>query len=166
VARWWSASTIGPLLVAGAASVVAAAPPVGEVTGVVKDAFERPLAAARVRLETGDGRVTDRVTADDQGRFTFTGVAPGRYTVVAEGEGLAVPAEAGALGLAVAPGFAAPAEAVAVGLAVPAEAVALGLAVAPGVAPVAVSVGEGVRHSSAGAVVPVRSRFLTIRCAS
>ena len=76
--RWWSASTIGPLLVALAASVVAAAPPAGEVTGVVKDAFERPLPAARVRLETGDGRVTDRVTADDQGRFTFTGVAPGR----------------------------------------------------------------------------------------
>ena len=85
--RWWSASTIGSLLVAVAASVVAAAPPAGEVTGVVKDAFERPLAAARVRLETSDGRVTDRVTADDQGRFTFTGVAPGRYTVVAEGEG-------------------------------------------------------------------------------
>ena len=85
--RWWSASTIGPLLVAVAASVAAAAPPAGEVTGVVKDAFERPLPAARVRLESGDGRVMHRVTADDQGRFTFTGVAPGRYTVVAEGEG-------------------------------------------------------------------------------
>ena len=55
----------------------------------------------------------------------------------AEGDGVAVPA---APGLAVAPGLAA----------------ALGVA----------GVGEGVMHSSAGAVVPVRSRFLTIRWAS
>ena len=82
--RVWSASTIA-LLVALAASVAVAA--AGEVIGVVKDAFERPLPAARVRLETADGRVTDQVTTDEQGRFTFAGVAPGRYSLVAEGAG-------------------------------------------------------------------------------
>ena len=83
--RVWSASTIALLLVA--ASVALAAPPPGEVTGIVKDAFERPLPAARVRLESADGQVAGRVTADDQGRFTFTSVAPGTYSIVAEGEG-------------------------------------------------------------------------------
>jgi outer membrane receptor protein involved in Fe transport len=82
--RVWSASTIA-LLVALAASVVVAA--AGEVTGVVKDAFERPLPAARVRLETADGRVADQVTTDEQGHFAFAGVAPGRYSLVAEGAG-------------------------------------------------------------------------------
>jgi len=83
--RVWSASAIALLLVALAASVTVAA--AGEVTGIVKDAFERPLPAARVRLETSDGRVADQVTTDEQGRFTFAGVAPGRYSIVAEGAG-------------------------------------------------------------------------------
>src|SRR6185503_1961857 len=83
--RVWFASTIALLLVALAASVAAAT--AGEVTGIVKDAFERPLPAARVRLETSDGRVADQVTTDEQGRFTFAGVAPGRYSLVAEGAG-------------------------------------------------------------------------------
>src|SRR5262249_21058115 len=59
----------------------------GEVAGVVKDAYERPLAAARVRLETADGRLVAQGTADDQGRFTLTGIPPGRYTLVADGGG-------------------------------------------------------------------------------
>jgi hypothetical protein len=83
--RVWSASTIALWLVAVATSVAVAA--AGEVTGVVKDAFERPLPAARVRLETPDGRVTDQVTSDEQGRFSFAGLAPGRYSIVAEGAG-------------------------------------------------------------------------------
>ncbi|HEY7541300.1 MAG TPA: TonB-dependent receptor [Methylomirabilota bacterium] len=83
--RVWSASTIALWLAAVATSVAVAA--AGEVTGVVKDAFERPLPAARVRLETPDGRVTDQVTSDEQGRFSFAGLAPGRYSIVAEGAG-------------------------------------------------------------------------------
>jgi outer membrane receptor protein involved in Fe transport len=81
-------------LVAALAVVVAcssraafAAPPAGTVTGVVKDALERPLAGAGVRLEASDGRVVARTTVDDQGRFTFTDVAPGTYAVVAEQKG-------------------------------------------------------------------------------
>jgi hypothetical protein len=81
------ASTAALLLVVLGPGATAAAPPGGVVTGVVKDALERPLPAARLRLETTDGRVTGRATADDQGRFTFTGVAPGTYAVVAERTG-------------------------------------------------------------------------------
>ena len=84
--RVWSCSTIA-LVLAAVGAVAAAASLGGEVTGVIKDAFERPLAAARVRLETVDGREVAQGTTDDQGRFTFTGIAPGRYIVVAEGGG-------------------------------------------------------------------------------
>jgi outer membrane receptor protein involved in Fe transport len=64
-----------------------AAPPPGTVAGVVKDALQRPLGGAAVRLETQDGRTVARTTADDQGQFSFTGVAPGTYAVVAERSG-------------------------------------------------------------------------------
>ena len=84
--RLWLASTI-VLLLAASAVAGEAAPPAGVVTGVVKDALERPLPRARVRLETTDGRVAGRTTADDQGRFSFTPVAPGTYAVVAEQPG-------------------------------------------------------------------------------
>jgi hypothetical protein len=63
------------------------AEPAGTVTGVVRDALDRPLPAAAVRLESSDGQVVQRATADDLGRFTFTGVDPGTYAVVAEKEG-------------------------------------------------------------------------------
>ena len=64
-----------------------AAPPVGTVTGIAKDALERPVPGAQMRLESSDGQVVGRSTADDQGRFQFTGIAPGTYAVVGEKEG-------------------------------------------------------------------------------
>jgi TonB dependent receptor/Carboxypeptidase regulatory-like domain len=85
--RWRLASTIALLLAVLGPVAAEAAPPAGVVTGVVKDALTRPLSAARLRLETTDGRVTGRAIADDRGRFTFTGVAPGTYAVVAEQDG-------------------------------------------------------------------------------
>lgn len=84
--RWWLTSTIALSLVMGPVAGEATPPP-GVVTGVVKDALERPLPAARLRLETTDGRVAGQTTADDQGRFTFTMVAPGTYAVIAEQDG-------------------------------------------------------------------------------
>jgi hypothetical protein len=70
-----------------------------------------------------------------------------------------------AVGLAVDVAFG-EAEVVGFGVAVAlAVAVPLAVEVAFGEAD-AVAVGDGVRHSSGGAVLPVRSRFLTIRCAS
>src|SRR5262249_54222058 len=59
----------------------------GMVTGVVKDASERPLAGVAVKLESSDTQVIARTTTDEQGRFVFTDVPAGGYTVFAEREG-------------------------------------------------------------------------------
>jgi outer membrane receptor protein involved in Fe transport len=67
-----------------------AAPPAGTVTGVAKDALERPIAGARVRLEASDGSVVARTTADERGQFAFTGIAPGSYVVIGEQEGFEI----------------------------------------------------------------------------
>ena len=74
-------------LAAAAAGVAFAAEPAGTVTGVVKDALARPIGGAAVRLETADGGVVARTTADAQGRFAFTNIAPGSYALVGEKTG-------------------------------------------------------------------------------
>jgi len=66
---------------------VRAAPPVGVVEGVARDALERPLAGAELRLEAGDGRVIARAAAGPDGGYRFLGVTPGVYSVVAEKDG-------------------------------------------------------------------------------
>ena len=76
------------LLVFGFGSLVkVAAQATGTVAGVAKDALGRPLPGVQLRLEATDGRVVGRTMGDDQGRFTFTGVAPGTYAVVGERSG-------------------------------------------------------------------------------
>ena len=75
------------LLICHPASVWAAA---GTVEGVIKDALQRPIPGAQLRLESGAGRVVGRTTTDDQGRFAFTGIAAGTYVVVAEKTGFEV----------------------------------------------------------------------------
>jgi hypothetical protein len=64
-----------------------AAAPIGAVEGVVKDALQRPIPGAELRLEASDGRVVGRTVADEQGRFTFTGIVPGTYVVVGTKDG-------------------------------------------------------------------------------
>src|SRR5207245_4911737 len=59
----------------------------GSVTGIAKEPLDRPLPAAQVRLEADDGRVVGQTTTDEQGRFSFTDVAPGTYVVVAAKDG-------------------------------------------------------------------------------
>ena len=85
--RFSLCSTAVLLLVALTVVVSAAAPPPGVVSGSMKDASERPLAGARLRLETTVGRGVATTTADDQGWFTFSEVPPGTYAVVGEKEG-------------------------------------------------------------------------------
>jgi outer membrane receptor protein involved in Fe transport len=64
-----------------------AAPPAGVVAGVVKDADGRPVAGARLRVQTTAGGVVATTTADNEGQFTFREVPPGTYLVVADKEG-------------------------------------------------------------------------------
>jgi outer membrane receptor protein involved in Fe transport len=59
----------------------------GVIEGVIKDALQRPLGTAQVRLESSAGRVVGRTIADEQGRFTFTGIPPGTYVVIGEKSG-------------------------------------------------------------------------------
>jgi outer membrane receptor protein involved in Fe transport len=56
----------------------------GRVEGQTKDALNRPLAGVKLHLEAPDGKVAGRATSDAGGRFAFTGVAPGLYSLVGE----------------------------------------------------------------------------------
>ncbi|HYB70173.1 MAG TPA: carboxypeptidase-like regulatory domain-containing protein, partial [Candidatus Bathyarchaeia archaeon] len=78
---------IALLMLAIATSPLPSAAQVGRVTGTVKDALGRPLGGAQVRIESGDGAVVDRTTADDRGAFGFANVAPGSYVVIGEKDG-------------------------------------------------------------------------------
>ncbi len=70
-----------------APAMTLAAPSAGTVSGIVKDALERPLPGAQVRLEAADGRVMGGTTTDEKGRFAFTVLAPGTYALIAEKAG-------------------------------------------------------------------------------
>src|SRR5579862_1487700 len=62
----------------------ASADTLGQVRGTVKDALGRPLAGVSVGLRTPGGTIAARSTSDAEGGFSFQGVAPGTYAVVAE----------------------------------------------------------------------------------
>jgi outer membrane receptor protein involved in Fe transport len=83
----WALVTIGLLVYAVVSGVPPVAAQTGQVTGTVKDALGRPLSRAQVRLESSDGRVVGQTTANDQGMFSFSNVAPGSYVAVGEKEG-------------------------------------------------------------------------------
>ena len=82
-----------------------AAQQAGVVQGVARDSSNQAIAGANVRLEAADGSVVGRTSTDAKGNYSFTGIAPGRYTVAAQKSGLGttttaitVGAEAGANG--------------------------------------------------------------------
>jgi hypothetical protein len=54
----------------------------GRISGVVQDDAERPIRRARVAL-SGDMRLQRRTITDDQGRFAFDTLPPGRFTLTA-----------------------------------------------------------------------------------
>ena len=83
----WALVTIGLLVYAVVSGVPPVAAQTGQVTGTVKDALGRPLSRAQVRLESSDGRVVGQTTANSQGMFSFSNVAPGSYVAVGEKEG-------------------------------------------------------------------------------
>jgi hypothetical protein len=93
-ARRPAATLRGGALVLGISSFLAswpgaawAAPPAGVVEGIAKDSLERALGGAKLRLETPDGTVLGRTAADARGHFSFSGIAPGTYAVIAENPG-------------------------------------------------------------------------------
>ncbi|MBY0494095.1 MAG: TonB-dependent receptor [Cyanobacteria bacterium] len=62
----------------------------GEIRGTVVDATGAVLPQTAVELTDPLGGVRAATHADDQGRFTFTGLAPGRYAIKASLSGFAV----------------------------------------------------------------------------
>ncbi len=54
-----------------------------DVTGTVNDALGRPIPAAAVTLQDAQGKTEAKTNSDSQGHFTFKGIAPGVYAVVA-----------------------------------------------------------------------------------
>jgi hypothetical protein len=61
----------------------------GVITGYVHDQYNRPLADARVFLQSDDGPVAIR-TVDRYGFFSFLAVLPGKYVVVSRLNGYLV----------------------------------------------------------------------------
>ncbi len=71
---------------AGLASAVAGTAG-GEVSGIVRDALQRPLDGVAVRLETPDGKVVGRGTTGKDGAYTLRGIAPGTYSLTGDKPG-------------------------------------------------------------------------------
>ncbi|WP_158922882.1 TonB-dependent receptor [Acidisphaera sp. S103] len=59
------------------------------VTGVARDALQRPLDSVQIRLETPDGKVIARGTTQKNGKYTLPTVAPGVYSLIGEKTGFA-----------------------------------------------------------------------------
>jgi len=69
-----------------AATAVAAGPleQSQRIAGAVKDALGRPLAAAAISVQGANGRIIAKATSDAQGNFSFAGISPGTYAVIAQ----------------------------------------------------------------------------------
>jgi outer membrane receptor protein involved in Fe transport len=70
-------------LVSSADGTLASAPARKTVTGKVTDALGRPLKDAGLELQDSSGKIVAKAQSGADGRFTFAGVAPGVYAVVA-----------------------------------------------------------------------------------
>ena len=70
-----------------AAVAANAAPPTGTITGIARDAQQHAEAGVTLRLEANGKEVAHTTTAAD-GSFSFTGVAPGSYSIAAEKSGV------------------------------------------------------------------------------
>jgi outer membrane receptor protein involved in Fe transport len=59
------------------------------VSGIARDAQQLPLDGVQIRLETRDGRVIAHGVTQKEGKFAFSGVAPGVYSLIGEKTGFA-----------------------------------------------------------------------------
>jgi outer membrane receptor protein involved in Fe transport len=57
------------------------------VSGVARDALQRPLGGVQIRLEAPDGRVIAHGVTQSDGRFKLSGVVPGVYSLIGERTG-------------------------------------------------------------------------------
>src|SRR5690242_12589843 len=57
------------------------------VRGVVTDASQAPLPSAKVTVTDADRNTSQTVTSDNAGRYIFTALPPGHYTLAVEATG-------------------------------------------------------------------------------
>jgi Tfp pilus assembly protein PilF len=65
-----------------------------EVSGQVRSAGSKVIENVVVRLESSSGALVDQGTADSMGRFRFSRLRPGQYSVSAKAQGLSAPPQA------------------------------------------------------------------------
>lgn len=87
--KHWRTVVVAMTLAAASAAVAGAQTGTAEVVGVVVDQQGTPLAHATIIVTDADRRNQRRLTADERGRFTISGLIPGRYDVTAEANGFA-----------------------------------------------------------------------------
>lgn len=75
------------LLLALCLSPASAQNATADLSGTVKDAFGAPVPNAKVSLKNLSTAQTNQVQADVEGKYHFTGLAPGQYEVSASEEG-------------------------------------------------------------------------------
>jgi outer membrane receptor for ferrienterochelin and colicin len=80
-------ASLAALLLSAAGAGNAALAAGGEVSGVVRDALERPIPGAEVRLERADGSAIAKGISDSSGRYEFHDIASGTYALVGAKEG-------------------------------------------------------------------------------
>ena len=57
------------------------------IQGLVRDTLGRPIKLANVTLQSASGEVVAHASSDAQGRFNFSGIAPGTYAVLSDKTG-------------------------------------------------------------------------------
>jgi len=79
-------SCFGAIQALGARAQAADKPAEGgqRIVGTVKDALGRALPGASISLQASDGKTIAKGMSDAQGQFSFTGIAPGTYAVIAQ----------------------------------------------------------------------------------